>query len=70
MDERVIEQVIVATGLPTHLVREQVHQWALERGKNPHKLKIEDLREILIYLVQELFCDVEQGNNPYIKKAS
>lgn len=67
MDETVIDQIIQATGLPQEQVKEQLHKWVLATGKSPQSLSLEDLREVLIYFLQDLFCEVKSGQNDFIK---
>lgn len=67
MDETLLESVALATGLPKQKVLDQLKEWVLASGKSPQDLSLEDLREVLVPLLQKVFCEVAQGENEYIK---
>ena len=67
MEETLIETLVKATGCPRERVLEQLGNWLLKAGKNPKNPSLEDLREALIPILQELFTDVAAGKNSYIK---
>ncbi len=67
MDETLLETVAQATGFPKDKVMEQLKVWLLEAGKDPNNPSLEDLREALIPILQDLFTEVAAGKNDYIK---
>jgi len=67
MEETLLETVIRATGLPSDEVRKKLNLWLVQAGKNPKNLNIEDLREALVHVLQDLFTEVYDEKNPYIK---
>ena len=67
MDENLIKQVSLLTGLNQPQVEGIIKKWVLETGKSPQDLKLEDLREVLVELIQNLFQEVSNGENEYIK---
>ena len=66
MDENLIKQVALLTGLPNSKVETVIKNWIVESGRSPQDIGLEDLKEVLISLVQGLFNDVAQGTNEYI----
>ncbi len=67
MEEALLETVIKATGLPADQVRANLNSWIVQVGKSPKNLSIEDLREVLVHVLQNLFTEVLDEENPYIK---
>ena len=67
MDETLIETVVKATGCPREKLIEQLKTWLMEAGKSPTNPSLEDLREALIPILQDLFTEVATGENNYIK---
>lgn len=67
MDETLLEALIEGTGLPKQLVRTRLKAHIMEMGKSPASLSLEDLREVLVPLLQSLFIEVAEGNNQFIK---
>ena len=67
MEETLLETVIMATGLPADDVRQKLNSWLLKAGKSPKNLSIDDLREALVHVLQHLFTEVRDEENPYIK---
>ena len=67
MDETLIQCVAQGTGLSKDKVEEIIKQWVMESGKSPQDLKLEDLREVLVGLVQNLFAEVASGENDFIQ---
>ena len=67
MEETLLETVVKATGLPAEQVRNKLNSWILQAGKSPKNLSIEDLREALVHVLQHLFTEVRDEENPYIK---
>lgn len=67
MDETLIETVIKATGCPSEKLSEQLKTWLMEAGKSPKDPSLEDLREALIPILQDLFTEVATGRNSYIR---
>lgn len=67
MDETLLEKIAANTGLPKELVINEIKEWAWAEGKNPQTLSLEDFREIMVKLLQNLFNDVADGKNPHIK---
>lgn len=66
MDETLINQVSLLTGLSREKVETIMKNWVMESGKSPQDLRLEDLREVLVGIVQGLFQEVAQGENEYI----
>lgn len=67
MDETLIKQVAAHTGLENDQVIKIMKSWVIETGKSPHEISIEDLREVLVHVLQNLFQEILQGENKYIK---
>ena len=67
MDETLITQLCEGTGLPKDIVEKQLKEWVLESGKSPQDLTLEDMREVLIKVMQDLFTEVASGENPFIQ---
>ena len=66
MDETLKKAVVSATGIDSNKVEEIMKQWVLEQGRSPQSLGLEDLREVLVHILQDLFREVAEGRNPYI----
>jgi len=66
MDETLIEQVALGTGLQAVQVREILKNWIIETGRSPQDLKLEDLREALVCILQKVFTEVASGENEFI----
>lgn len=67
MDETLLSQIVEATGLPKHLVDGVLKNWILKSGKSPQDLTLEDLREVLVGSLQDLFTEVKAGENSQVK---
>ena len=67
MEETLVEKVIELTGLPRDLVHQEIKKWALEKGQSPQGMGLEELREVLVYFLQEVFCEVKAGSHKVIK---
>ena len=67
MDETLIQCVAQGTGLPKDKVEEVIKNWIIESGKSPQDIKLEDLREVLVGLIQNLFAEVASGENEFIQ---
>lgn len=66
MDETLLETVAEATGLPKKMVLRKLKSLLLSSGQNPQEVTLEGLREVLVPLLQNLFCEVAQGENEFI----
>lgn len=66
MDETLLETVVQATGFPKEEVMKQLRSWLKEAGKNPDNPTLDDLREALASVLQDLFKEVAAGENDYI----
>ncbi len=66
MDETLINQVASHTGLKQDQVIKVIKSWVVETGRSPQDLSIEDLREVLVHVLQNLFHEILQGENKYI----
>ena len=66
MDETLLETVAQATGFPKDEVIKQLRSWLKEAGKNPENPTLDDLREALVFVLQDLFKEVADGKNDYI----
>lgn len=67
MDETLIQAVAQGTGLPENKIEEILKQWVLDSGKSPQDLALEDLREVLVQVMQRVFADAIDGKNPFIQ---
>ncbi len=67
MEETLLDKVIECTGLPKEMVQKSLNSWVLESGKSPRDLSLEDLREVLVRVMQDLFTEVADGENPFIR---
>jgi hypothetical protein len=67
MDEALIKTLIRATGLPQEEAQKMLHKILVDSGNNPQEFSLEDLRLIMGQLLQDLFCEVQDNKNPYIK---
>ena len=67
MDETVLDAVIGATGLPKDHVKKRLENWIVSTGRSPQALTLEDLREVLVHFLQDLFCEVKAGQNEFVK---
>lgn len=67
MDETLIKHVAELTGLGNDKVREILKKWVLENGRSPQNLSLDDLRPILVSMIQNVFAEVVDGENEYIK---
>ncbi len=67
MEETLIEQVAIATGLPKEYVIKELKNHIIASGRSPHDMDLEGLREALVPLLQKLFTEVAAGENEYIK---
>lgn len=68
MDETnsIMEQVIAATGLPEATVQRMLNSYILESGMSPQNLSMEDFKDILVNLLQDVFLQIKNGENPNI----
>ena len=66
MDETLLDTVIEATGLPQELLKPRLIEHVLTLGKNPASLTLEELREVIVPLLQDLFSEIADGDNQYI----
>ena len=69
MDEKLVDQVAQLTGLSEKKVSHVIQKWVVDSGRNPQELSLEDLREVLTHLIQDLFVEVSKGENQYITLA-
>lgn len=67
MDETLIKQLASALNLQEDSVEKIVKQWVMEYGKSPQDLSLEDFREVLVHLLQDLFTKVAAGENKFIQ---
>ena len=67
MDETLIKLVSQGTGLGEEKTKEILDQWILSTGKSPQNLSLEDFREVLIDLMQNLFAEGADGENAFIQ---
>ena len=67
MDETLIKHVADGTGLPKEKVIEILDQWILETGKSPQNISLEDFREVLVHIMQNIFAEVASGENDFIQ---
>ena len=67
MDETLLEIVAQATSLPKERVIQQLKAWLVDAGKNSQDPTLEDLREVLIPILQNLSNEVVAGENSHIK---
>ncbi len=67
MDETLIKAVAQGTGLEQDRIKEILNQWIVDSGRSPQNLSIEDLREVLVELMQSLFTEVASGENKFIQ---
>ncbi len=67
MDETLLETVAQATGFPKDKVMEQLKAWLVKAGKDPENPTLDDLREALVPVLQDLFTEVAAGKNDYIR---
>lgn len=65
MDETLIEKIATHSGLPKELVINEIKEWAWAEGKNPQTLTLEDFREIMVKLLQNVFSDIAAGKIPF-----
>jgi|GEM_PF-6437729 len=68
MDEtnNVLEDIINATGLPEDLVSTSLKAYILESGKSPQNMSMDEVRDILVNLLQDVFLDIKDGAHPDI----
>ena len=66
MDETLIKAVVSATGIESNKIEEIIKEWVVDQGRSPQNLGLEDLREVLVHILQDLFREVAEGQNPYI----
>lgn len=67
MDETLINQVAKQTGLDQEQVQKVLKDWVMETGKSPQDIGLEDLREVLVHILQNLFQEIAEGENKYVK---
>lgn len=67
MDETLIQKVSESLGLPQEKVEKSLKQWILQSGRSPQDMTLEDLREVLVWLVQDVFTEVANDQNPFIR---
>ena len=67
MDETLIKQVAESTGLGTDKVETILKEWIQSTGKSPQNLGLEDFREVLVEILQNLFSEVASGENQFIR---
>ncbi|MCB0377638.1 MAG: hypothetical protein KDD33_04035 [Bdellovibrionales bacterium] len=67
MDETKIKEIIEATGLPSQLIQNLISERALLRGISPRELTLEDFKEVLVQLLQDVFTDIKDGRDQRIK---
>lgn len=66
MEETLIKSLSQATGLEASKIESILKQWIMDQGRSPQSLSLEDLREVLVPILQDLFSEVADGHNPYI----
>ncbi len=67
MDDTLIKQVALGTGLSEEKIKEVIDKWILQTGRSPQNISSEDFREVLVELVQNLFSEVAAGDNKFIQ---
>ena len=67
MDETLVNQVAMHTGLDQDQVHKILKNWIMETGKSPQDLGLEDFREVLVHILQNLFQEIADGENKYVK---
>ncbi len=67
MDETLIKQVAMQTGLNQEQVQKILKNWVMDTGRSPQDLGLEDLREVLVHILQNLFQEIAEGENKYVK---
>ncbi len=67
MDETLINQVAMQTGLNQEQVQKILKSWVMDTGRSPQDLGLEDLREVLVHILQNLFQEIAEGENKYVK---
>ena len=70
MEETLIKLVSQGTGLSEEKTKDILNQWIIDSGKSPQNLSSEDFREVLIDIMQNLFTEVADGENPFIQLSS
>lgn len=70
MDETLIKQVALGTGLSEDRIIEIINKWVQETGRSPQNLSLEDFREVLVEMIQSLFLEVAQGDNRFIQTSN
>lgn len=66
MDETLIKAVCENTGLSSERVQQIIKGWVMETGRSPQGLSLEDLREVLVVVVQNLFTEVLSGDHEFL----
>lgn len=54
-----LRALIEATGLPSHLVEQEITRLADIHGLNPENLTMEDIRELLAVYLQEVLVEAK-----------
>lgn len=67
MDEAIVQKVVESTGLSTQRVSQILKEWVIETGKSPQDLSLEDFREVLVHILQNVFAQIAEGEHQYIK---
>lgn len=67
MDETLIREVAKGIGMEEYKVETILKKWVLKSGRSPQDLSLEDLREVLVQVMQDLFTEVASGENPFIQ---
>jgi hypothetical protein len=67
MDETLIKQVAQGTGLSEDRIKDFIDKWVIETGRSPQNLSFEDFRAVLVELIQDLFSEVADGKNAFIR---
>lgn len=66
MEETLVAQVALLTGLSIDSVKKKFAQIVLASGENPNNLCELRIRKILTTLLQELFVAIKEGQDPQI----
>jgi hypothetical protein len=67
MEEALFFKIVQATGLPQTYVMFKLKELIIASGKNPQEITLEDLREAIVPLMQNIFSEVASGENEFIK---
>ena len=66
-ETKTFENLMDATGLPIEILREHLTAYLIEGGHSPRNLGLDDIRDIVTNMLQDLFLEIKDDNNPFIQ---